>query len=199
MTVAVAGILLAAGSASRMGRNKLLLRLGGEPLVRRAALAALEAGLDPLVAVLGHEAELVREALVGLPVELAWNRRHALGQSSSLDAGVAALPPGAEAAVVLLGDMPLVEPAMIRALVARFREGPAPLVASRYGEVRAPPVLYARALFDELRGGEGEGRGREVVRRHEARAAFVDWPAAALADVDLPADLERARALLERR
>ncbi|HET9551373.1 MAG TPA: nucleotidyltransferase family protein [Anaeromyxobacteraceae bacterium] len=199
MAMTVAGILLAAGSASRMGRNKLLVEVGGEPLVRRAALAALEAGLDPLVVVLGHEAALVREALLGLPCDLAWNERHALGQSSSLDAGVAALPPEVEAAVVLLGDMPLVEPPMIRALVARFGEGPFPLVGSRYGEVRAPPVLYARALFAELRGGEGEGRGREVVRRHEARAAFVDWPAAALADVDLPDDLERVRALLARR
>jgi molybdenum cofactor cytidylyltransferase len=68
------------------------------------------------------------------------------------------------------------------------------VVASRYGAVPAPPTLYARALFPELRGGEGEGRGREVVRRHAGEAAWVDWPPSALADVDEAADLERARA-----
>ena len=189
----VAGLVLAAGSATRMGRNKLLLPLGGESLVRRAARAADEAGLDPVLVVLGHEAERVREALAGLRCEVVLNARHALGQSTLLDAGVAAIPAEADAAVVLLADMPFVDAAMIRAVVARHRAAGAPVVASRYGRVQAPPILYARAMFAELRGGEGEGRGREVVRRHAGEAAFVDWPASALEDVDEAADLERAR------
>ena len=186
-----AGIVLAAGSARRMGKNKLLLELGGESLVRRAARVAREAGLDPVLVVVGHEAEKVAAELRGLDCAVVQNARHALGMSTSLDAGVAALPAAAQSAVVLLADMPFVEPAMIEALVRRQRETGAPLVASRYGSVPAPPTLYTRSLFAELRGGEGEGRGREVVRRHAGEAAWVDWPASALADVDEPGDLER--------
>ncbi len=192
--MAIAGILLAAGSATRMGRNKLLLDLEGEPLVRRAARTALEAGLDPLLVVVGHEAENVHEALVGLPCRFVLNLDWRLGQSTSLSAGAAAVPAAAEAAVVVLADMPLVDAASIRSVVARWRESGAPLVSCRYGGVPAPPTLYCRPLLAELQGGEGEGRGREVVRRHRESAAWVDRPASALADVDFPEDLERARA-----
>ncbi|HET7825097.1 MAG TPA: class I SAM-dependent methyltransferase [Anaeromyxobacter sp.] len=190
----VAGIVLAAGSARRMGRNKLLLHLGGESLVRRAVRTAREAGLDPVLVVVGHEGDRVAAELRGLDCAIVPNPRHALGMSTSLDAGIAEVPEGADAAVVILADMPLVDAPMARALVARWRKTGANLVASRYGGVPAPPTLYARPLFAELRGGEGEGRGREVVKRHAQDAAWVDWPASALADVDEAGDLERARA-----
>jgi xanthine dehydrogenase accessory factor len=190
----IAGILLAAGSATRMGRNKLLLDLGGEPLVRRTARRAVAAGHDPVLVVLGHEADRVREALAGIPCRFVPNPEWSRGQSGSLSVGVAAVPSDAVAAMVLLGDMPFVEVETVRAIVARWRETGAPVVSARYGDVAAPPTLYDRAVLPELRGGEGEGRGREVVRRHREHAAWVERPAAALADVDVPEDLERARA-----
>lgn len=188
----VAGIVLAAGRSTRMGRNKLLIEAGGERLVRRAVRAALEGGLEPVLVVLGHEAPLVAAALDGLPVTAVHAPRHALGLDASLDAGVGAVPADAAAAVVLLGDMPLVTGEMVRALVERHRATGAPLVASRYGGTVAPPALYARPVLPELRGGEGEGRGRELLRRRRQEAAFVDWPSARLADVDAPGDLDRA-------
>ncbi len=190
----VAGILLAAGAATRMGRNKLLLDLGGETVLRRAARRAVEAGLDPVLVVLGHEEERARAEIGGLACRAVPNADHARGINTSLSAGVREVPPEAAAAVVLLADMPLVDADMIRAVVARWRRGEAPLVTARYGEVTAPPTLYDRALLAELCGGEGEGRGRDTVRRHAGRVAFVDFPASALADLDAPEDLERARA-----
>ncbi len=189
----VAGILLAAGASTRMGPNKLLLDLEGETLLHRAARRALAAGLDPVVTVLGHEAERARRALEGLACLPVVNPDPALGLNASLSAGVAALPADAAAAVVLLADMPLVDEGMIRAVVERHAASGAPLVVARYGEVTAPPALYARRLFPELQGGRGEGRGREVLRRHRAEAALVDFPASSLLDLDDPADLERAR------
>jgi molybdenum cofactor cytidylyltransferase len=192
----IAGIVLAAGSASRMGTNKVLLRVWGESLVRRAAHTAAEAGLDPVLVVVGHEADLVRAELTGTRCQAVLNARHARGMSTSLDAGVAAVPADAAAAVVLLADMPFVQAAMVRAVLDRHLEGGAPVVASRYGAVSAPPVLYARSLFPELRGGEGEGRGREVVQRHAGEVAWVDWPESVLADLDVADDVERARARL---
>jgi molybdenum cofactor cytidylyltransferase len=189
----VAGILLAAGASTRMGSNKLLFTLEGEPMVHRAARRALEAGLDPVIVVLGHEAERVREALEGLDCLIALNPEHTRGVNRSLKAGMAELPPAACATVVMLADMPYVTSAMIESMVARYRTGSAPLVISDYQGTNAPPMLYDRALFLELGAMEGEGCGRQVVRRHRAEADVISWPADALADVDVPADYERMR------
>ena len=193
----VAGVVLAAGSSIRMGRNKLLFDFDGEPLVRRAVRRAATAGLDPVVAVLGYEAELVRRELDGLdpPCRVVVNPDYERGINSSLKTGIAALPAGTIAAVVMLADMPLVTAEMIATLVTRYRASEAPLVISDYEGVNAPPMLYDRVLFEELRVMEGEGCGRQVVRRHQASAVVVAWPVAALTDLDVPGDYELVRSL----
>ncbi len=188
----VAGVVLAAGSSSRLGTNKLLIDIGGETMVRRAARRALEAGLAPVIVVLGFEADRVAEALQGLDVVPVVNPDHPGGMHTSMYAGVGRVPADCEAAVVILADMPLVTSAMSAGLVARFRKGPEPLVISLYGGVPAPPTLYARALFPDL-GAAGSGGGRRVVRDHLGEAAAMEWPAALLADLDRPEDVERLR------
>jgi molybdenum cofactor cytidylyltransferase len=191
--VPIAGVVLAAGRSTRMGVNKLLLPFEGEHLVRRAVRVAIEGGLDPVLVVLGHDAAHVATALAGLPCLVVLNTRHALGLDTSLDAGLAAVHPDASAAMVLVADMPRVTPQMVRALVRRRHDARAAIVASRYGDVTAPPVLYDRALFGELRGATGDGRGREVLARHAAKVRFVEWPASDGQDVDAFADLEPTR------
>ncbi|HXN84318.1 MAG TPA: nucleotidyltransferase family protein [Myxococcales bacterium] len=195
----VAGVILAAGRSTRMGRNKLLLELGGESVLHRTVGVAAAAGLDPLVVVLGHEAERVREELRGLRCAAVFNAAYSEGMSTSLREGFRAVPDEAACGVALLGDMPLVSAAMIAALVDRFRAGRATLVSSTYGGVVAPPVLYGRALFAELRALQAGDAGRQVVQRHRREAEEIAWPASALADLDVPADLERARAALAAR
>ena len=193
----VAGVVLAAGSSTRMGKNKLLFDLDGEPVVRRAVHRAVTAGLDPVIVVLGYEAELVRRELGGLdpPCHIVVNSDYELGINSSLKTGIAALPATAVAVVVMLADMPLVTAEMIATLVTRYRSSDAPLVISDYEGVNAPPMLYDRVLFEELRVMEGEGCGRQVVRRHQASAVVVAWPVAALTDLDVPGDYELVRSL----
>jgi molybdenum cofactor cytidylyltransferase len=193
----VAGVLLAAGSSSRLGTNKLLIELGMETVVRRAARQTVEAGLSPVIVVTGFEADRVAAALEGLPLEVIENQDYALGIHASLQAGIAAVPDDCAAAVVVLADMPLVTSAMLAALVARFRAGAEPLVATRYGEVQAPPTLYSRALFPAL-GPRGEGSGRRVIQRHRAEAAQLQWSPELLADLDRPEDLARLRAIVAR-
>jgi len=193
----VGGILLAAGTSSRMGGNKLLLALAGETLLRRAARRALQAGLEPLIVVLGHEARRARAELEGLACAAVENPDYEQGITASLRAGLRALPGETQAAVVLLADMPFVTAEMISGLVERYRSSAAPLVVSDYQGVDAPPMLYDRALFGELEstaGGPGGGCGRRVVKRHRHEAEVLSWPAAALADCDVPEDYERARA-----
>lgn len=189
----VAGVVLAAGSSTRMGLNKLLVRVDGEALVARAARRAAVAGLDPVIVVLGHEAEKVGRELEGTGCRTVWNAEHASGQATSFRVGIAAVPETSPAAVVILADMPHVTPEMIAALVDRYRETGAALVVSEYGSVHAPPTLYARPLFSEIAGMSGDQCGRRVVRRHRGEAEAVAWPEERLADLDEPADLERLR------
>jgi molybdenum cofactor cytidylyltransferase len=186
----IAGVVLAAGASSRFGANKLLLRLDSEPLMRRAARQAVEAGLSPVIVVLGHEAEQVAAALAGLAVETVINPGYRAGIHGSLQTGIERVPSDCAAAVVLLGDMPLVTAGMIEMLVERFRRGPEPLVLSLYAEVQAPPTLYARPLFPAL-AAAGVGGGREVVLAHRSEAAEIRWPETLLADVDRPEDAAR--------
>lgn len=192
----VAGVVLAAGSSSRMGSNKLLLELAGETLLRRSARRALAAGLDPVLVVLGHDAERAGSELSGLSCRAVVNADHARGMNTSLGVGLGAVPGEAVAAVVALADMPLVTADMLAELVRRYRASTAPLVVSDYGGTVAPPVLYDRALFRELQGLEGDGCGRRAVERHRGEALAVPWPAEALVDLDEPADYERVRAEL---
>jgi CTP:molybdopterin cytidylyltransferase MocA len=190
----VAGLILAAGASARMGRDKRLLEVGGEALLRRAARIALEAGLDPLIAVLPPAAAPIGAVLAGLACGTVVNPDPSRGQGSSLAVGIGALPADAAAAVVTLPDMPRVSAAMIAALVARWRETGAPLVLSEYAGTQAPPVLYARPLLAELAGAAGAGGaspGKAVVAAHRAAAAVLRWPAEDLVDVDTPEDLAK--------
>jgi len=193
----IAAVVLAAGASKRMGRNKLLLELNGETVVRRAARTAIEAGLDSVIVVTGHAREAVEGELHGLRCRSVFNGAHAQGTHTSVAAGIGAVEPTAcAAAIVMLADMPLVTSSMLCALVERYRESGAPLVASRYGAgVNAPPILYDRRLFGELRHMDARC-GRQLLRRHRHEAAEVEWPAEAARDLDRPADYEWIRGTL---
>jgi molybdenum cofactor cytidylyltransferase len=180
----IAAIVLAAGASRRMGENKLLLVLEGESLVRRACRRALEAGLDPLVVVLGHESAHVQAQLHGLECRFVLNADVGGPMSGSLHRGLESLPHDVDAAVVMLADMINVTEHMLRAIVAAAQATAAPVVTSRYGRVCAPPALFRRELFPELLATTGEGCGRAVIERHQAQALFVDAPLAALVDID---------------
>jgi molybdenum cofactor cytidylyltransferase len=194
----VAGVVLAAGSSTRMGENKLLLALDGETVVRRAVRAAVAAGLGPVVVVLGHESDRVRAEIADLPCRAVFNADHAQGKGTSLQVGIGEVASGtsAGAAVIVLADMPFVVAPMLAAVAARWRESDAPMVISRYGDVNAPPILYDRALFAELLSLPGEACGKMMIRRHGGEAEVLRWPEEALADIDVPEDYSRIQAQL---
>ncbi len=173
-----------------MGRNKLLLEVEGEPVIVRAVRRATAAGLNPVIVVLGHEADLVEAALHGLDCTTVHNVEFARGKNTSVELGIAMVPPDVSAALVLLPDMPLVTSQMLELLVERRRATRSPLVVSRYGDVAAPPILYDRWLFSEFDGSAGEACGKRILRTHRDEAVFVDWPEVALTDLDSPADYE---------
>src|SRR5581483_12234759 len=169
----IAGVLLAAGTSSRLGRPKQLLDYGGKTLVRRVAEVGVAAGLDPLVVVLGAWAADVERELAGLPVRVVHNPRYEEGQSTSVRAGVEALPAEAEAVVMLLVDMPAVDAAVVRAIVAEWQASGAAIVRPAFEGQPGNPVLFAARLFPELAAVQGDEGGRAVLRRHAAEVRLV--------------------------
>jgi len=182
----VGAVVLAAGGSTRFGRQKLLETWQGAPLVRYAARAGLEAGLLTVV-VTGAEGDRTRVALAGLPVEHVNNPDWASGQSGSLRAGLAALAGRVDAVVFLLGDMPLVDSALVEALVAEHRLTLAPVVAAGRDGRPANPVLFDRVTFGALDAIRGDQGGRAIFEQHPPQ--LVDWGRAAAIDVDRLEDL----------
>jgi len=196
----IAAVLLAAGASRRFGRPKQLAELGGEPLVRRAARAALAAGCDPVVVVLGAQAGAVAGALAGLPLTQLRNEAWEEGMAGSLRAGLAAADeaaPAARGALLLVADQPAVDAALLGRLLARFEEGGAARpVACAYGGSHGVPAILPRSLFPELAALRGDRGAKAVLAAHRAELLEVPFPDGEL-DVDTEEDLARARRALE--
>ena len=175
-----------------MGSPKQLLPLDGRPMLQHVVDAAAAAGLPDLVLVLGHAAEQVAAALVLPPgARTVVNPRHAEGQSTSLAAGLAAAPPGAGAALVLLGDQPEVRPDAIRAVVAARVAGGPPMLRAAYGGRPGHPVLLDRSLWPELAGLRGDGGARTLASRDPSALGLVEVGGDPPEDVDTPEDHRR--------
>lgn len=186
----IAGVVLAAGASRRFGSQKLLVPVGGVPLVRRSVERLLETSLDEIIVVLGSDAPAVAAVLAGLPVRTITNVAYATGVSSSLRAGVDALGSATKAALVALADQPGVGADIVDRLIERYRAGGSPIVAPLYrGGVRGNPVLFDCSMFDELRAISGDEGARSVIARDPGRVALVAFPEAMPGDVDVPGDL----------
>ena len=181
----IAGVVLAAGLSRRLGRPKQLLELGGAPLVAHVVERANASALDRVIVVTGHAHEDVATALRGQVANVVFNPHFAEGQSTSLIAGVKALPTDCDALVVLLGDQPLVSASAIDRLIARRRAHGDAVVMTGYGETRSHPILFGRELFPELLTASGDQGARQIVRRHRDAVAVVEsGEASPPADVD---------------
>ena len=194
----ITAVILAAGRAARMGAPKLLLEVGGKTLLARVITAARASRCDDVLVVLGEQAEEVGREAHAAGARTVLNPRYREGMGTSLAAGIGALPPECEAAVVLLGDQPCLDAAAINAIIDAYETTGKPIVASRYGSVLGAPTLIARALFGEAAGLTGDVGGRPLIRRDPERVAEVDLSSGMASwDVDTPEDLERLRRAVE--
>ncbi len=182
----IAGIVLAAGRSSRLGRPKQLLAIQDEPLLRYTLRRVLASRLDEVVVVLGHEAAAVREAIAELPVTVVVNPDYAFGQSTSVQAGLAALPSETDAAVFLLGDQPGVDPEVIDALIEAWQESGAPVVAPRYANGHGNPILFDHRVFPEFAHLEGDTGAKPIVEAHKLRGDLV----AVVVTTEAPRDVD---------
>jgi molybdenum cofactor cytidylyltransferase len=185
----VAALVLAAGQSRRMGRdNKLLAAVDGQALVSHMVDAALASRADPVIVVTGHQADQVRAALGDRPVQLVHNPASADGLSTSLKAGLAALPEEVEGVLVALGDMPRIRAAQIDRLIAAFNphEGRAIVVPTVRGK-RGNPVLFATRFLPEMSQIGGDVGARHLIGEHDELVVEIEMEDdAALVDIDTP-------------
>jgi molybdenum cofactor cytidylyltransferase len=186
----ITGIVLAAGFARRMGRQKLLLDLGGTPVVR-CSVEAILPFVGDVVVVTGQDDSGVRAALDGVTVRFVVNPRPQAGQGSSIAVGMTALEPRTSAVLIALGDQPRLPDGVIAALLRAREETGKPIVVPVYRGVQGTPVLFAAQTFGELGALDGDAGARSVVQAQPERVARVPIDAPMPLDVDTPEDYAR--------
>ncbi|MCC6920928.1 MAG: molybdopterin-binding/glycosyltransferase family 2 protein [Alphaproteobacteria bacterium] len=187
----IAAVVLAAGQSRRMGAPKQLAVIGGMPMLRRTVEQVRASGVDEIVVVTGHEAEAVGTALKGLPVTLVRNPDYALGLSTSLKAGLAALDEDVDGALIVLGDMPGVGAGDIDRMLAAFdpAEGRGIVVPVHAGK-RGNPVLWAAAYFPEMARVSGDTGAKHLLAEFAEAVCEVELGDGVLTDIDTPEQLK---------
>lgn len=188
----VAGIVLAAGSSSRYGdRNKLLETVAGQSLIRRSVLPYVHSKLDPVLVVVGHDADSVAAALEDLPVRTVANPDYDLGQSTSVRRGVEALEgTDPDAVLIGLGDMPGIHTDVLNRIIEAYASGSdRKIIVPYHGGDRGNPVLFDREYFGALQSVQGDKGGRELLLEEPVHRIDVGDPSI-LRDVDRPEDLD---------
>jgi molybdenum cofactor cytidylyltransferase len=194
-------VVFAAGASSRMGDHKLLLSLHGETIVRRSVNRVLEAGFQSVTVVLGREPDRVKAALEGLPCEFALNPDYLSGMESSFRAAIDSFSFPVTAALFTLADQVFLTSLEYQQLLETFglevferevlqTERPS-IVASRFGQVIAPPHIFSSKLFPTL-GLPGRG-AKPLIQANLERTRFVDHAPELLFDVDTPEDYALAQ------
>ncbi len=190
----IAAAILAAGTSSRLGTPKQLLELDGRPVLSHTLDAVLRSSVEPVIVVLGHLQDQIQRQVDLSGVTVVTNPDYATGQSSSVHAALRYLTEGIDAIVFVLGDQPMVQPAVIDALVAARRERGASIVQPRYAEGRGNPVLIGHELFEELHEITGDMGARPVIEQHRDEVLLIDQTGFHRpADIDTPADFERVQ------
>ncbi len=178
----IGAIILAAGTSRRMGTShKLLLPLKNRPILEHVLIATLASQADPVVLVLGYQADLLRTALeeyLNVPA-VTWveNSHYMQGMSSSLHIGIHTLldkNAQCDGAMILLGDQPLISSEVIDRLIEVRQQSHQRIVVPFYARKRGNPVLFEKSLFPELLAITGDEGGRSVIQRHAQDIAIVE-------------------------
>jgi molybdenum cofactor cytidylyltransferase len=186
----IAAVVLAAGFARRMGRQKLLLEFKGKPVVRWSVESVVP-HVEDCVVVTGQDDSAVRAALSGLAVRFAVNPRPQDGQGSSIAIGVAALRPWTTGALIVLGDQPRTPATVVPALLAAHARSRKSIVTPSYRGTPGTPVLFSSEVFPELVTLRGDAGARAVVAARPERVETLALDVAMPADVDTPEDFAR--------
>jgi molybdenum cofactor cytidylyltransferase len=188
----IGAVILAAGTSSRMGATKQLLRMGDATLLTRVLTTVRSSRIDEIVLVLGHEAAAIEASIDARNLKLVINERYREGMASSLAAGLAALTPQISAAFIVLADQPFVLPNTLDQLIAAYDATRAPIVMPTHNGTRGNPVLLDRSIFSEITALKGDVGARAIFANHmeEIQKVPVDDPGI-LVDFDNQEDWEK--------
>jgi molybdenum cofactor cytidylyltransferase len=194
----IAAIVLAAGKSSRMGSNKLLAELGGKPLVVHSVEKLKSSSVQDIVVVTGNGTEQVKEVLRPLSVTVIYNEHFAEGLSTTLKCGLNAIPADVDAALICLGDMPLVDAQTVDRLIAAFSVSDhRTICVPTFNGVRGNPVLWGRQHFGGLLDISGDQGGRLLMEALSDEVVEVACETnAVLVDVDTPQALSDLKSAL---
>jgi molybdenum cofactor cytidylyltransferase len=177
------------------GRNKLLVEVNGEPIIRRVVERALSSHVDEVIVVLGWEAKKIRDALEDLSCRFVVNNEYRKGQSSSVKTGLKEVAHGIEAILILPGDVAMIESRSIDMVVEAYGNAKNSIVVACHGGRSGHPILFSKNLFKEIELIDEVTFGlKSVVRRHESEIRMVETGSEnVLRDIDTPNDLKRLK------
>lgn len=188
----ISGVILAAGSSSRMKDLKPLLPFRGKPLLEGIIATALHSELDRIVVVLGHEADRIVRKIDFSGVGLVINENFGAGQSSSMQVGLKEVRADSRAVVFLLADQPLISVETINHLIRSYRHSPADIIAPGSAERKGNPVLFSRSLFPEIMKISGDRGGRALFSMFRETIRYLELSKDSLFfDLDTPEDYEK--------
>ena len=188
----VTGIILAAGTSSRLGQPKQLLTYKGKTLLNWVIEAAVESSLAQVILVLGHKAAEIQKTIDYPNISIIYNAQYDQGQSSSIRHGIKAFDPSVDAAMFLLGDQPLIKTATIDALINSYAKKQSMIIAPTFKGKRGNPVLFDRRLFPQLETLPGDSGGRVLFDEYADQIFLVEVnDPGILIDVDSFEDYEK--------
>jgi len=192
----ISSVVLAAGRADRAGEQKLLMPLGGKPVLQWVLENALASALHEIVCIM-RDLQAVRRKISLVDERLYWLTNHAAdqGQSTSVIAGLWAIDPKSVGALVLVGDEPMVQHELIDSLVERFKTTNALIVAPSFRGQTRNPVLFRRDLFPELLQLTGDRCGQGLIEKYRKKTDLVEWnDEVSFMDMDVREDYEKMKA-----
>ncbi|MDA4126696.1 MAG: nucleotidyltransferase family protein [Thaumarchaeota archaeon] len=193
----ISAVVLAAGRSARFGELKQLLKVGKENLLETVVHRFLSSSVDEVVIVLGFRAEEILANSEFGTSRVVMNHDYEQGLGTSLKTGIEAANPEASAAIVALGDQPLLSVETIDAIIRRYTETHGPIVAPYYGRRRGNPVLFDKSIFPELTKVVGDEGATRVIGRMEEKIVkvSVDDPGVVF-DIDTESDYRRLLSML---
>lgn len=200
MKARIAAVILAAGTASRMGEQKLLLPLGGKPLLAHVLSAVQAMPWADCAAIVGEPQSELTAVCRQYDIRSVFNAKRQSGQASSITLALTILHKQLDGIIFFLGDQPLVTQELIQALVAKFEHEDchkAIIVPCCHGQ-RYSPVLFGSHWLASLAGLTGDMGGRMVIRENPDWVSELEWPhPEPFYDADTWQDYQKLRKLSE--
>lgn len=189
----VSAIILAAGSSSRLGRPKQLVKYQGKSLVTHAIEQALSTSFQSVFVVLGAKSDLIRQEIGSFSVNIFLNERWEEGIGTSISEGIKyfqMVHPDSDGVVLMTCDQPFVTSELLESLLEKRQKTAKHLVASQYANSIGIPAFFSSSLFDELSRLNGNKGAKKVILKYPEETALINFPRGDF-DVDTEEDVER--------